>query len=40
MTVIEFFTESPWIAWPLAVLYAVLCVVIAISIKQLFWHNK
>ena len=40
MTLNEFFTDSPWLAWPLAVLYAALCVAIALLIVRLFRRNR
>lgn len=39
MTVNEFFSGNPWIAWPATALYAVECVVVIIIVMRIFRHH-
>ena len=39
MTIAEFFTDNPWIAWPAATLYAAECVLVIILVMQIFKHQ-
>ena len=36
MTIVEFFTDNPWIAWPAATLYAAECLVVIILVMRIF----